>query len=139
MLSTEPALLVLIDGEPRLQKIEDNMKKTNDTLGHAAGDQLLKNTVRVLKNTFRSSELIARIGGDEFTILLPKTDNDTGEQILSRIRQNIAEYNTTNPELPIGLSIGLATAKTSESLMETLTSADQRMYKDKAIRKSSKR
>jgi diguanylate cyclase (GGDEF)-like protein/PAS domain S-box-containing protein len=112
----------------------DNMKTTNDLLGHLAGDELLKRTVQVLQAVFRASEIIARIGGDEFVVLLPNTDSTTVEQILSRIRARLVEHNDQNPELPIQLSLGAATAQQGR-LVETLIQADQRMYQDKTNRK----
>ena len=112
----------------------DNMKITNDTLGHQAGDKLLKHTVQVLQAAFRAADIIARIGGDEFAVLLPNTDSMTAGQMLSRIRIKLDEHNAQHPELPIQLSLGASTAEHGK-LMEAFSIADQRMYKDKALRK----
>ena len=114
----------------------DNLKIVNDDYGHVAGDTLLKNSAQILKNTFRAADIIARIGGDEFCMLLPNTDSETASQMLSRVREKLDEYNVTHPDLPVGLSFGTATAKNG-NLLEIFKTADQRMYADKAKRKSS--
>jgi len=114
----------------------DNMKKTNDTLGHAAGDELLKQTVQALLTVFRASDILARIGGDEFAILLPNTDSARVEQMLSRVRRKLTEYNTANSDLSVQLSLGASTAEHGNLLAMAFTIADQHMYADKALRKS---
>lgn len=115
----------------------DNMKIINDTLGHAAGDELLKETAKIFQSVFRASDIITRIGGDEFAILLPKTDAKTSEQMLSRIKERLIEYNAVSLETPVQLSLGTATTEKGD-LAETFTIADRRMYADKAARKASK-
>ena len=112
----------------------DNLKITNDTLGHAVGDKILKHTAWILQDVFRNSDIVARIGGDEFAVLLPKTGSETTKKILHRIRAELQKHNVRHPDLQIGLSIGMATAK-SGSLQETLVLADRRMYKEKSTHK----
>lgn len=114
----------------------DNLKTANDKLGHVAGDDLLKRTAHILRDAFRNSDIIARIGGDEFAVLLPNTDPDTAEKALLRVREKLIERNDAHPDLPVKFSIGVATANEG-SLLETYRLADQRMYEDKARRKSS--
>ena len=115
----------------------DNMKTTNDDLGHAAGDELLKHTGQILKEIFRASDIIARIGGDEFAILLPKTVSSTTKKMLSRVRAKLDEYNAANPDLLIQLSLGASTVEKGR-LMDAFIAADKHMYADKAKRKSPK-
>jgi diguanylate cyclase (GGDEF)-like protein/PAS domain S-box-containing protein len=113
----------------------DNMKITNDTQGHAAGDELLRRATSVLQSTFRAADVLARIGGDEFAILLPSTDSVTAEQLLSRVRAKLVAHNAQHPDLPVQLSLGAATAEQNK-LVDAFKIADGRMYEDKHARKS---
>jgi diguanylate cyclase (GGDEF)-like protein len=115
----------------------DNLKTTNDKFGHAVGDQLIKNTAQILRETFRAADIIARIGGDEFGVLLPSTDAETAEQLLTRLRIKLTGQNAERPELHVFLSLGVCTSDQGK-LMESFTIADQYMYSDKAAHKSSR-
>jgi diguanylate cyclase (GGDEF)-like protein len=114
----------------------DGLKFVNDTLGHAVGDEKLRQTADVLRSVFRAGDILARIGGDEFAALLPATDAAAAEQIISRIHFRLAEHNTRYADLPLQLSLGAATAEKND-LARTFTLADQRMYADKSARKSN--
>ena len=114
----------------------DGLKTTNDTLGHAAGDQLLREATLVLTSIFRTEDILARIGGDEFSALLPGTDSNTVEQIVIRIKDKMIEHNRVFPDSPVHLSLGAATAE-KDNLTSMFTLADQRMYADKALRKAN--
>jgi len=115
----------------------DNMKTTNDKRGHATGDELLKRAAQVLQSAFRKSDIIARIGGDEFAIIWPQTDAETAARLLARIQQNLIAFNQEHSDLLLQLSIGIATTTTGD-LAETLKLADARMYEDKRIHKMDK-
>ncbi|OIQ60561.1 cyclic di-GMP phosphodiesterase response regulator RpfG [Moorella thermoacetica] len=112
----------------------DGLKLVNDTLGHAKGDELLQACAGVLKTSLRRSDIIARIGGDEFSALLPKTDEKIGVDLNRRIRANVEAYNKEHPELPLHLSLGAATCRSAaESLEETFKKADDLMYRNKLL------
>ncbi len=67
----------------------DYLKRTNDSIGHAGGDDLLRQAANILKSSFRDEDLVARIGGDEFGVLLPNTDVVTADIAVNRIRENL--------------------------------------------------
>ncbi|OIQ55541.1 PAS domain S-box protein [Neomoorella thermoacetica] len=118
----------------------NGLKLVNDTMGHDKGDELLTACARVLKKAFRSSDVVARVGGDEFVALLPRTDGKTGKSILKRLRLSIDKYNQEHPELPLSVSFGIATADTPEqSLKEIYKKADDLMYQEKLNLGSSAR
>ncbi|MDA8139365.1 MAG: diguanylate cyclase [Desulfobacteraceae bacterium] len=113
----------------------NDLKKVNDQYGHAMGDQYIKNAATVLKQTFRPEDMIARIGGDEFLVLLPLVDVDVCAQTIERLRGHIHSFNQSH-EQPVHLSAGSATAQTGDHLTETIRKADRRMYEEKACMKS---
>ena len=114
----------------------DGLKLVNDTIGHQQGDQLLITCANLLKNTLRESDVIARIGGDEFVVLLPQTDSKTAEEIIARIYDQADIYNLERQDQPpLSISIGLATAESKDkTLQETLKEADDFMYRDKLLK-----
>ena len=118
----------------------DGLKFINDTLGHQSGDELLIHTAEILRNTFRSSDVIARIGGDEFAVLVPETDHKTAEKLSQRLRTSVQEYNKHNPRLPLSISIGFAVSNQSPIDPQALfREADDRMYREKIHQEGSAR
>jgi len=118
----------------------DNLKFINDTMGHDTGDKLLIECARILQSSVRDNDRIARIGGDEFIIILPQTDQDTGLNVAGRISQNITQFREDNPEIPLSISLGTATAiNLKKPLMETYKTADNEMYRDKLAKSSKSR
>lgn len=113
----------------------DNLKVVNDTQGHVAGDEFLRRTTSALRSVFRSGDVLARIGGDEFAILLPSTDSAKVDQMLARVHAKLTEHNSGYPYSPVELSLGASTAEQGK-LTEAFIAADQRMYANKGFRKS---
>jgi diguanylate cyclase (GGDEF)-like protein/PAS domain S-box-containing protein len=111
----------------------DELKLTNDTFGHAAGDQLLRDAAGIFRETFRDSDIIARIGGDEFVALMIATDGTDLERILPRLRQKIARRRARSRRGRLALSIGLAEYNPESpcSLEELINRADGMMYEEK--------
>ena len=118
----------------------DGLKFVNDTLGHEAGDQMLITTAEILRQNFRSSDIIARIGGDEFAVMLQGTHKEVVEQIQERIRKSLRDYNNTEPEIPLSFSIGHALGRGDTADMHAIfREADNRMYREKIQREGSAR
>ena len=115
----------------------DGLKIINDTQGHTKGDELLQHTASVLRSVFRDGDVVARIGGDEFAVLLPATDSATMEQIVSRVKERLVEEIFKHPDMSVKLSLGASTAEKG-TVVESFKLADQRMYADKAAHKSNK-
>jgi diguanylate cyclase (GGDEF)-like protein len=114
----------------------DNLKRVNDAFGHRAGDQLLKNLANLFETIFRHEDIICRIGGDEFVVLLPNTGEPEARIIMERLNKQVNLYNKDHPDLPIGISIGVSTASQGESLLGHLKIADNLMYEEKARKKN---
>ena len=113
----------------------DRLKVVNDTLGHAAGDDLLRRIASLLGSVFREGDILARIGGDEFAVLLPMANAATAEQMLARVKDQLLKHNREHSDLPVHLSLGAAAAQ-KNNLTEAFRIADQNMYADKAARRS---
>jgi len=110
----------------------NGLKLINDTLGHDKGDLLLKAAANVLKLSLRGSDVLARVGGDEFTAILTNTDEATADKVLKRIRYNVKDFSDNNPDLYLSISLGMATAMSNEtSHSELFKQADDSMYRDK--------
>jgi len=116
----------------------DGLKHINDQRGHRVGDELLRQAAAVLRRCFRAEDVVARIGGDEFAVLLPETGGVEVEAKVKSIRAALGEYNQAHGDLPVNLSLGAATANFRDiSLAEAIRLADDRMYYDKSDRRKS--
>jgi diguanylate cyclase (GGDEF)-like protein/PAS domain S-box-containing protein len=109
----------------------DDLKVINDTHGHEAGDESLRRSSEVLRKIFRADDVIARIGGDEFAVLLPKADANVVQSAVERLRREIEFHNTQHGGNPLSLSLGSATIHPGESLTAALRTADKQMYQEK--------
>jgi diguanylate cyclase (GGDEF)-like protein/PAS domain S-box-containing protein len=117
----------------------DELKVVNDTFGHAAGDQLLRDIARIFRETFRESDIIARIGGDEFVALVIASEDADLARILRRLRKKIvgsragAARRAGGRRGRMSLSIGMAEYKPTSpcSLEELIKRADEMMYEEK--------
>lgn len=110
----------------------DGFKSINDRLGHGSGDAILTSFAETVSSLLRGSDLVARIGGDEFTILLPNTDARNAVQALTRVRRALVERNAVNPTEAVTMSTGLATYhKVPTTVDEMIDEADRLMYRAK--------
>jgi diguanylate cyclase (GGDEF)-like protein/PAS domain S-box-containing protein len=118
----------------------DGLKLYNDTLGHVAGDQLLREIAGIIRDCFRSSDVVARIGGDEFAVLLPNTSLCYVDEVSRRVRDAVAEYNKNHQLLPLSISLGYSVRETmAETMASVLRQADDDMYREKLHRSQSVR
>ena len=115
----------------------DGLKLANDQLGHQAGDRLLRQTAQLLREAFRTEDIVARIGGDEFAALLPQTDPAAAAQCLQRVRARIAAYNAAHLATPLSISLGMASTDANQNIAATLRLADSDMYEDKRTHRAS--
>jgi diguanylate cyclase (GGDEF)-like protein len=119
----------------------DGMKRINDTWGHKEGDQALIHTAHLLKETFRGSDIIARMGGDEFAIVAIEPAASSAEQISRRLQDNIARHNARNDHpYELSISVGVVECAAGEpcQVEEMLERADALMYEQKAQRKKER-
>jgi len=116
------ACLVLLD--------LDGFKATNDSLGHAVGDELLRNVADVLRGRVRRSDMVARLGGDEFAILLPQADEERGRTVAEAVARAIRERVsvTDGHEVRITASFGVSSIEPCDTPSRVLRRADQAMY-----------
>lgn len=114
----------------------NSLKLTNDTFGHRKGDKILKVTAELLKRICRSEDILARWGGDEFVILLPKTSITDSEEIVQRIKKECSKL--IIQKIPLSLSIGIATKiEVGQGIDEIIIEAESNMYKNKLDEKES--
>jgi diguanylate cyclase (GGDEF)-like protein len=109
----------------------DDLKLINDSGGHEAGDVHLRAAGALIRGLFRDKDVVARIGGDEFAVLVPNTSKREALQMEERLRQALAQAQ-------IRASVGSALRLAYDSMEEALAAADGAMYADKALRKAGR-
>jgi diguanylate cyclase (GGDEF)-like protein len=109
----------------------DRLKETNDRYGHTAGDELLVAAAAILRRNLRETDVIARVGGDEFAALLPETDGAEMERLLERMQAACDAWTGSMDDLRLSLSIGWAAPDPFEDLDGAIRTADERMYRAK--------
>jgi diguanylate cyclase (GGDEF)-like protein len=128
-----PIAIVMVD-------IND-LKRINDDFGHVKGDKIIKEAAKILRNTCRGSDIVARYGGDEFVILLPETTQGGASSLANCLRRAVSQWNlrNTDPDLSLNLAFGYACAENGASLIDALVQADANMYQDKMRQKAADR
>jgi two-component system cell cycle response regulator len=109
----------------------DNLKQINDAHGHAGGNQALRGVANRATSALRPSDLVTRMGGDEFAVVMPETDLDAAIQIAERLRRRVGD--TTIEGVAVTISIGVAVSRPDgeEELDATLARADAAVYEAK--------
>jgi diguanylate cyclase (GGDEF)-like protein/PAS domain S-box-containing protein len=114
----------------------NGFKLVNDAFGHKKGDEILKNTAKILKTCFRKEDIVARYGGDEFIIILPSTSATVAASIVERVH-SLFKFDSYK-EFIMSLSIGITTKESKEqNINELIKAAEDKMYRHKLIEKQS--
>lgn len=123
--SNEDLLFILAD--------LDDMKFINDKFGHLEGDAALRTIAKILKKTFRSTDIISRLDGDEFTVMAFGASEAAVEVIRERVRRNLDAYNHKNGHYHLSLSMGAVQYDPREDIIleDLIARADQNLYKHK--------
>ena len=118
----------------------DDFKKINDTYGHSGGDEVLKSFGTLMRENVRKSDLIGRLGGEEFSLALPNTDVKSAEGLLNKIRQHVADTIVQYGDQTIGYTISVGITSSShqgeQSLDTLIKDADKALYRAKELGKN---
>lgn len=108
----------------------NGLKIINDSYGHKMGDYLLKRSAKLIKNSIRKEDILARQGGDEFIILLPQTEAEAAAKIIQRIKDKTGIIKGTS--IPLSIALGQSTKNDeNEDIEDVIKEADNQMYKNK--------
>lgn len=112
----------------------DHFKKVNDTYGHLAGDFILKEVAKIIKNMIRKSDICGRFGGEEFIILLPNNKLSGAMKLAERLRQAIENYNFEfkGQKIKITVSIGITSVGINDSFESLIQRVDEALYEAKS-------
>lgn len=112
----------------------DGLKEINDSLGHREGDLALVRAADVLEESFRDSDIVARLSGDEFAVLAPEASDRNLEMLLHRLRTNLDRANANEPRYELSISVGAARFDPEHpvALGELMAEADRAMYAEKS-------
>ena len=108
----------------------DHFKRINDTLGHSAGDRVLKNIVNIIWSSLRSIDMVFRYGGEEFIVLLPETTRDNALQVAEKLRSMIQDIHIIDHR-HVTISAGIAQIRAKETIDDLLKRVDDALYKAK--------
>jgi len=117
----------------------NDLKQANDTLGHQAGDKLIRRAAEVFTAAFNPEQIVARIGGDEFIIILPDTSEDVVVEYIKQIHALIKLNNKYYREPELSISLGTATSEPGVLLEKSIKVADDAMYRNKGEIKRRRR
>ncbi|MGE5405272.1 MAG: HD domain-containing phosphohydrolase [Candidatus Saccharibacteria bacterium] len=118
----------------------DGLKLINESLGHDAGNRILVGTAKAIKKCFRTSDVVARVDGDGFAVLLPHSSEEMVKEIAQRMQAAIDEINTADNDLPVSVSLGWSIQHESKSpLSEVFKEANNHMHRDKLYRSRNAR
>ena len=111
----------------------NNLKPTNDHYGHQVGDKLIRRTAEVLKSSVVEGQIAARIGGDEFVVIIPGAGLVDAQKLIERIQSLVVMNNKFYGEPELSLSLGAAVSEPGLSLEKVISLADNEMYRNKGI------
>lgn len=118
----------------------DGLKKVNDTLGHAEGDNYIRTAAEILRTSFRKQDMVARIGGDEFAIIMENVNEEDISNMKNKVEDTINKLNDEQRPIPISISIGYSILKDkNKTLIDVFKEADNHMYQEKASHHQSRR
>ena len=117
----------------------DGLKSINDSFGHSEGDSALIHTAEILINTFRDSDILARLGRDEFAALVMEASGHNEATITARLRESLETVNAQEPRYALSLNVGVARVipRTASSIAELMLQADRAIYQAKTTERKS--